>query len=90
MAFLFANYTFTFKDSELKQPVYRFFDYLNTGIVSFGCGALLEISYLVINIQLKQPFLMMGILMILFYIALVIFDFWDLLRGINYLEKNNL
>jgi hypothetical protein len=83
MAFLFANYTFSFKDSDLKRGWQRLVDYIQTGIISFGCGALLEISYGAIKAQLHQPFMMMGVLMSLFYVALVMFDFWDLLRGFN-------
>jgi len=81
MAFLFANYTFTFKDSKLDKPIARMFDYLNTGIMIYGCGLLLEISYIAVNTQLQSTFIIMGILMMLFYISLVLFDFWDLVRA---------
>lgn len=83
MAFLFGNYTFSFKDSELRRPRHRFLDHLNTAIVTFGCGALLEISYAAINLQLQQPFKIMGLLMVLFYLSLVMFDFWDFMRGLK-------
>jgi len=81
MAFLFAAYTFTFKDSDMTVPSRRMLDYINTGITYFGCGALLEISYFAINAQLKTNFTFMGVLMALFYLALVMFDFWDLHRA---------
>ncbi|MDO8623747.1 MAG: hypothetical protein Q7R54_00080 [bacterium] len=81
MAFLFSTYTFTFKDSNLQNGWRRLFDQLNTGITVFGCGALLEISYITINAQLHAEFKLMGLLMVLFYVALVIFDFWDLMRN---------
>ncbi len=84
VAFLFATYTFTFKDSHLAHTVKRYLDYLHTAIVMFGCGALLEISYLTINIVLKATFSLMGLLMALFYVSLVLFDFWDLMRAIKH------
>ena len=80
MAFLFATYSFTFRDSELESPLQRLFDYFNTGITIFGCGLLLEISYITINIQLHSTFTFIGFLMLLFYITLVLYDFWDLRR----------
>ena len=84
MAFLFGNYTFTFKDSHLEHKGKRFLDYLHTGVVIFGCGALLEISFITINLQLKANFTFVGILMVLFYISMVLFDFWDLMRSIKH------
>ena len=83
MAFLFGNYTFTFKDSNLEHSM-RFLDYLNTGLVMFGCGALLEIAFLAINLQLKANFTIIGILMLIFYITVILFDFWDLIRGMKH------
>ena len=80
MAFLLATYSFTFRDANLENPLQRMFDYLNTGITIFGCGLLLEIGYATINILLQSTFTFMGVLMILFYIALVLYDFWDLMR----------
>ena len=87
MAFLFATYTFTFKDSSLDSPFRRLLDYINTGIIMFGCGSLLEISYITINIQLKTTFYLIGMLMLLFYISLVLFDFWDLMRAFKQHEQ---
>ncbi|OGZ00753.1 MAG: hypothetical protein A3B13_00790 [Candidatus Liptonbacteria bacterium RIFCSPLOWO2_01_FULL_45_15] len=87
MAFLFASYTFSFKDSDMRHSLQRFLDHINTAIVIFGCGVLLEISYVAINSQLHQSFTIMGWLMILFYISLVMFDFWDLMRGIRQHEN---
>ncbi|MCX6733747.1 MAG: hypothetical protein NTX63_02950 [Candidatus Peregrinibacteria bacterium] len=81
MAFLFASYTFTFKDSKLDKPIARLFDYFNTGIMIYGCGLLLEISYITVNAELHSTFSIMGILMVLFYISLVLFDYWDLVRA---------
>jgi len=80
MAFLFATYSFTFRDSNLESPLRRLFDYVNTGITIFGCGLLLEIGYVTINIQLHSTFIFIGVLMVLFYITLVLYDFWDLMR----------
>ena len=80
MAFLFAMYSFTFRDSHLEMPLQRLFDYLNTGVVIFGCGLLLEIGYITINALLQSAFTFMGVLMILFYVALVLYDFWDMMR----------
>ena len=81
MAFLFGTYTFTFKDSNMTKSGRRTLDYLQTGITLFGCGALLEISYLAINAQIHTTFSFMGMLMILFYISLALFDFSDLARN---------
>ena len=62
------------------MPLQRLFDYLNTGVVIFGCGLLLEIGYITINALLQSAFTFMGVLMILFYVALVLYDFWDMMR----------
>jgi len=48
--------------------------------VIFGCGLLLEIGYITINALLQSAFTFMGVLMILFYVALVLYDFWDMMR----------
>ena len=84
MAFLFGTYSFTFKDSDMEHASKRMLDHLQTGFTIFGCGALLEISYLTVNAQLHTTFSFMGLLMALFYASLVLFDFWDLMRNPRY------
>lgn len=83
MAFLFADYAFTYSAADIRSTGQRFLGHLITAIILFGTGALLQISILSLNLSLQTRFCLMEILGWLFYASLVLYDFWDLNRGMN-------
>ena len=83
MAFLFGAFGFSFKDTLFTHPVRRFLDHIQSAFYLLGCGALLVISSITLDIQLHVHFALMEWLMILFYLSLILFDFYDLLRGLD-------
>ena len=87
MAFLFADYAFTFTASDLRRPTERLLDYTITTLIMFGTGALLQMSLLAINLRLMKNFVLLDFVAILFYISLVLYDFWDLNRALKNFSK---
>src|SRR3989338_4540244 len=83
MAFLFADFAFTYSVSNLRNSWERFLDHSITAIIIFGTGALLEISLVSLNLILQREFILLEALGLLFYISLVLYDFWDLERGLK-------
>lgn len=78
MAFLFADYAFTYKFANLKNSPERFLAHLTTGIIMFGTGALLECTVVSLNLQIANNFFLLELIIVLFYISLVLYDFFDL------------
>jgi|SRR3989344_43575 len=83
VAFLFADFSFTYELSGLKSFGERMLGHTLTAIIIFGTGALLEIALTTLNLQIKREFLLLDLLGLLFYISLVLYDFWDLERGLR-------
>ena len=83
MAFLFADYAFTYTTSDLRVIYERVLDHSITAIIMFGTGTLLEVSVVALNSALEKPFALMGLIAVLFYISLVLYDFWDLNRALK-------
>ncbi|MEK9181180.1 MAG: hypothetical protein AAB871_03025 [Patescibacteria group bacterium] len=83
MAFLFADYAFTYTSSNLGSKWERMLYHSITTIIMYGTGALLEISILAINLGIQKNFVFLGFIAFLFYISLVLYDFWDLNRALK-------
>jgi hypothetical protein len=83
VAFLFADYAFTYSASDLTKSKGRYLDHAVAGICIFGTGALLEVSTVALNLKLGANFLLFDLVATLFYISLVLYDFWDLKRGLQ-------
>lgn len=86
VSFLFADYGFTYKDSHMTNEIQRLLSHSITTLIMYGTGALLEISSITINLKIGKPFLPFELLMVLFYISLVMYDYWDLNRA--FLKKS--
>jgi hypothetical protein len=83
VAFLFADYSFTYELSNLKDMKERILGHIITGIIIFGTGALLEIALTTLNFKIQRQFVLLDLLGLLFYLSLVLYDFWDLERGLK-------
>ncbi len=78
---MFGNFTFSYDRSNLKNVYERYLAHLTTGILMFTMGLLFEFTVAItINIGLGNNFLPITVLI---YIAMIGYDFWDLLRGIR-------
>ena len=83
MSFLFADYAFTYTASNLGNSFERYLDHAITAIIIFGTGTLLEISLVSLNLRLQTEFKLLELPAFLFYISLVLYDFWDLNRALK-------
>ena len=83
MSCLFADYAFTYTSSDLTNVPERYLDHAITAIVIFSTGALLEISIVSLNFKLQTEFKLLELVAFLFYISLVLYDFWDLNRALK-------
>lgn len=83
MSFLFADYAFTYSASNLANTLERYLDHTITAIIIFGTGALLEISIMSLNLRLQTGFKLLELPAFLFYVSLVLYDFWDLNRALK-------
>ena len=90
MAFLFADYAFTYTASDLGNVGERALDYLITAIIMYGTGVLLEISVLSLNLSIQKNFGFFSFISFLFYLSLVLYDFWDLNRAMKPGKNSNV
>ena len=81
MAVLFADYAFTYKDTNLQNHKLRIISYAITFIIMLCTGILLELVVILVNLELGFHLYIISIVSILFYISLVLYDYWDLLRN---------
>lgn len=82
MAFLFADYAFTFQGTDFKKTSSALLSQLLTGMIIFGTGALLLIVSVTLNLLLESNFFLFNLIAVLFYLSLVLYDFWDLHRSL--------
>lgn len=82
MAFLFADYAFTYSGLSAKM-VDRYIGHVITFLIMFGSGALLEITVISLDLRIEKTFILFRFLAVIFYSSLVIHDFWDLKRVVN-------
>lgn len=83
MAFLFADYAFTYTASNLQNPSERMLDHSLTTLIMYGTGVLLEIAVLSLDMAIGRNFFFLEFIAVLFYISLVMYDFWDLNRALK-------
>jgi hypothetical protein len=80
MASLFADYAFSYTGLNIKSKIQRDFEHLITFIIMFITGLCLEVVVIVMNFKIGGNHWFFPMISILFYISLVLYDFWDLLR----------
>ncbi|MDP2932687.1 MAG: hypothetical protein Q8N81_00980 [bacterium] len=83
MAYLFADYAFTYSVTNLKMVGERFLDHLITSFIIFGTGGLLMISVVSLEMAVQKDFAFFRMLALIFYASLALYDFWDLNRALK-------
>lgn len=83
-AFLIADYAFSYTNTHIERPSHRLLGHIIAGIIMFGTGASLEITMVASGLAIGTTFGPLVFLSILFYISLVLYDFWDLDRALRH------
>ena len=76
----FANFAFTYKDSNLQSGSVRLLSHVATFLFLLLIALLLVAMTIGIGIVYPSLFSFFSIFSVLLYIAVALYDFWDLLR----------
>jgi len=78
---MFGNFAFTYDHSKLNSSHNRYLSHFVTGILMFTMGLLFEFA-IAVTFNLGVGLLFLPV-MILIYVAMIGYDFWDLLRELK-------
>ena len=81
MAVLFADYAFTYEHTKMKSFFNRFISYGTTFLTILCTGLMLESVVILVNLETGLNVWVITFVAVAFYISLVMYDFWDLLRS---------
>ena len=76
----FGNFTFTYEKSRLNIPSDRLIAHMTTGLLMLVIGLSLEMTA-VVSRFLVQGFFFLDLTLIALYVAMVLYDFWDIRRA---------
>lgn len=79
-AAVFADYAFSYVDKFVNKKAIRFFGHAITFIIMFCTGILLEVTVIIINLEFNDFVWPLTLVAILYYLSLVLYDFWDFLK----------
>ena len=79
LAFLFADYAFDYPPAKLKNKCLRYLGHAETFLIMLGTGLLLEATLIVLELRLGVVPTFFQLIAALFYVSLVLYDFWDLM-----------
>lgn len=80
VAALTACFAFTYTRFDLENFIERMLGHIATFLAMLCVGLLLETSVIVLSLKLGMKAWYFLFIVVLFYIALLIYDFWDLIR----------
>lgn len=83
---LFSCFTFTYAHTKLRSAPSRYMAHLLTILNQFCTGILLEIMVILVNLTIGFSVWILSLTAVLFYISLVLYDFWDLFRHAEFLK----
>lgn len=78
VAAFFGCFTFTYEKTK-DDNYWLFWAHLTTGLLTLVVGWSLQMTVLLVE-KLSSPFIFFRFTSIIFYISLVLYDFWDLKR----------
>ncbi len=77
----FANFAFTYKDSDLEQKATKYLSHATTALFLFLTGTLLTATCIAFTFAYPTLAVLLYAFSFLLYIGFVLYDFWDLLRN---------
>lgn len=80
-AVLFADYTFTYMHANLSNCTQRYLGHLTTFIAILSTGFLLESITCIFNLMTGKNLWIINGMSIMFFVSLIMYDFWDLLQN---------
>jgi len=81
MAVLFADYAFTYAHTRMKNSFDRYFSHGITFIIMLCTGLMLESVVVLVNLETSINVWIITFVSVAFYISLIMFDYWDILRS---------
>jgi len=81
MAALFADYAFTYAHTRIKNSIDRYFSHAISFIIMLCTGLMLESVIIIVNLKVSTGVWVITFVSIAFYISLVMYDYWDMLRS---------
>ncbi len=78
----FGNFAFTYEKIELKRPLERYLAHITTGISMLVIGVSLAFTE-VLTVLLMGRFYLLDVVLVLLYLAVAGYDFWDLLKVLD-------
>jgi len=88
MIVCFVNFTFTYNRRWLTQLSFRILSHLISALFLLLIGFLLEAMMIAVSIVYPGLSMITSVFVILLFLGLVVFDFWDFLR--NCIKENNI
>lgn len=76
----FGNFAFSYEKVDSKNFISRFLGHLTSGILMLLIGLSLEMTSVLAGHLIKEMY-MLSLSLFLFYVASILYDFWDLRRA---------
>ena len=81
MAVLFADYAFTYAHTKMNNFFDRYLSHGITFIIMLCTGLMLESVVILVNLETSINVWVITFVSVAFYISLIMFDYWDILRS---------